>query len=372
MRIGLITTQYSPNYGALLQAYSLQEYMRSEFDADVEVIDYYPSHAQSFWDIYPKGRGFRHLARNLRLMVDRSAVAGKKRRMARNRQFVNEYLNCTRRCTNESDILALGRYDAYVCGSDQIWNLTRHNDPNWFLYFARLMDGVRKVAYAPSVADPIPESEKADVAKYLENLDAISVRESEDVAQIQPLTSKPVVDVCDPVFLRPADQWAQFGVSSGIDEPYIFCYFISPDESAVRAVSKVRALTGLKVVQANVNVRDKFHSEWNVLDAGPREFIGLIQGASYVCTNSFHASAFSIMFRNNLFIVPKKTANRRMGNLISTLGLPDLFATDDRISRLSDVTELTTDYGNCDVRQESWVSFSRRYLADALGRGAKE
>lgn len=365
MKVGLVTTQYSPNYGALLQAYSLQEYMRTVLGHDVHIIDYYPPHADSFWSLYPKGSGARHFARNACLFINRRIVKGKKRRLQNDKRFVDEYLRCTTRCRSEEDILALGQFDAYVCGSDQIWNLTRHNDPNWFLYFTRTLPGVLKIAYAPSVADPIPNDAKGDVKRYLSNLDAISVREAEDVRQIQPLTDKPVIDVCDPVFLRDSQEWSDFAVTKEKGAPFILCYFISPDDLAVRAVEAVRRLTGLRVVHLNVNVRDKFQSDTNILDADPREFIGLIRDAEIVCTNSFHASAFSIMFCKNLMIVPKRSANRRMENLLYHAGLPDLFMSKRKIETLT-VGDIETDYSSCSGFLDAWVEASKSYLTRSL------
>lgn len=41
--IGVITTQYSPNFGALLQTFTLKKFLRTlESVDDSEVIDYFP------------------------------------------------------------------------------------------------------------------------------------------------------------------------------------------------------------------------------------------------------------------------------------------------------------------------------------------
>ena len=77
--------------------------------------------------------------------------------------------------------------DALICGSDQIWNVSRHSELQdvWFLG----LDGngwkkPKRIAYAPSVADPIPEKMKSKIAKRLVDFTAVSVREFGDVEQV--------------------------------------------------------------------------------------------------------------------------------------------------------------------------------------------
>ena len=37
-------------------------------------------------------------------------------------------------------------------------------------------------------------------------------------------------------------------------------------------------------------------------ETGPQEFLGLINEAEYICTNSFHATVFSIIYKKKFFV----------------------------------------------------------------------
>ena len=61
----------------------------------------------------------------------------------------------------------------------------------------------------------------------------------------------------------------------------------------------------------------------NILNAGPSEFLSLITNASFIITNSFHGTAFSINFDVPFYTVvsEKKKNNNRMESLLDYVGL---------------------------------------------------
>lgn len=65
----------------------------------------------------------------------------------------------------------------------------------------------------------------------------------------------------------------------------------------------------------------------NINDAGPLEFISLIQHSASVICSSFHASAFSLIFRKPFYVFPLKGQNNssRMEDLLTTYGIYDRF-----------------------------------------------
>ena len=72
-------------------------------------------------------------------------------------------------------------YDAFICGSDQIWNIncTQGLVPEFFLEF--VSDSKKKIAYAPSMPAKVPDKYYKRIKKDVERLDAVSVRESETI-----------------------------------------------------------------------------------------------------------------------------------------------------------------------------------------------
>ena len=368
MKIGVITTQYSPNYGALLQTYALQHYLNREYgEGTAEVINYVPEHAKRFWKIFPSVSNIKSLALWIYLLMHPDFIKCKKKRFENFKNFIQENVKCSEAYYSFAELEQLdGKYDITICGSDQIWNILRHDDPAWFLYFTKKWKQTLKLAYAPSVADRIPSGHEDNLRKYLANLDYISVREDVDVDQLSQFTDKDIKHVCDPVFLLSKEEWESVIPSTRVSEPYILCYFISTGEFATKAVQKLRELTGLKVVHINVNIRDKFKSDYDLRDVSPFEFVSYVKNATFICTNSFHCTAFSVLFRKNFYVVAKKTANSRMQSLMKKTGLESRFIAENKLDSLT-TEDLVVDYSNNDKR-EIWFEESKQFLTGAIAR----
>jgi len=360
-KIGVITTQYAPNYGAVLQTFALQHFLKSIYEKNkVEVINYIPPHSNQFWNIYPSGSGIKNFLLKLYLICHPKFIFNKKKLFGKFKKFIKENVSCSKDYFTFDELEKTENfYDVLICGSDQIWNITRHDDPVWFLYFSKNWTSCKKIAYAPSIADQIPEGHEENLKKYLKNLDYISVRESSDVKQLKKYTDKKIEHVCDPVFLLSIEEWEKYLPDNDIKEPYILCYFISTGDMATDVVKKMKELTGLKVVHVNVNIRDKFSSDYDIRTASPFEFVNYIKNATYVCTNSFHCTAFSILFKKNFLIIPKQKANSRMESLIGKVGIDNRFITKERIPDLTQ-EKLKIDYSKYNMQQ--WISESKEYL----------
>lgn len=57
---------------------------------------------------------------------------------------------------------------------------------------------------------------------------------------------------------------------------------------------------------------------------GPLEFLDLVKNAEFIISNSFHATAFSIIFHKEFCVVKRKeNINTRMIDLLKEVGLED-------------------------------------------------
>lgn len=364
MNIGVITTQYSPNFGALLQTFALQTYLRSISDVKtVEAIDYFPPHAKNFWSVYSHKKDLKHLFHNLFLFFHQKNVRARKLQFDLFKNFIKEHIKCSKRYSAQTIGETRSCYDAFICGSDQIWNLTRHDDPIWFLYFTKGWNEKIKFSYAPSIADEIPEKCYANVQKYIDNLDAVSVRENVDVDQIKKITGRDVFHACDPVFLLSSEEWEKWIPERKILKPYILCYFISTGDYAVSVVEKLKKMTGLDVVNINVNARDRFNSDFDIRGCSPFEFVSYIKNATYICTNSFHCTAFSLIFKKNFIVVPKKTANSRMESLMQKANIGNRFIYPNQLTNLLE-SDLAVAYSQSNLNE--WIENSKKFILKGL------
>jgi len=367
MKVLTLTTQYVNNFGALLQCYALCKFINNQHDTECRVIQYYHEHSGDSWKIIKKPGGLRDVLKmvytlfNVRLTYD---LLSKQRKM---RRFLKEYIPVT-----ESQYYSLESIkanppiaDAYVCGSDQIWNMIRPIKGRLAYFLDFVPEGKKRISYAASIADPWTEEHINQIASSLAKFDAVSIREKGNLEQVKSIYPNATV-VIDPVFLLDRTDWDKIkNTEKCIEEPYILCYFLSVTEQMVKTVEKVRQLTGYKLVHLNINALDKFHSDVNIRAAGPRDFVGLISKASFVITNSFHCSAFSVIYRKDFIFCPKGNANERIVNLQEVFGLGNVMMSKEKLESLSK-EDLSVDYSNCDKLGGEFLEYSKKFLLDNI------
>lgn len=192
-------------------------------------------------------------------------------------------------------------YATVIVGSDQVW--LPSGLPTRFFNLLFVDDNVRKVAYASSfgVSD-IPSFQRKATGAYLERFYRIGVREQRGKEIVDSLSNQKAQVVADPTLLLNADEWCEEIKESkvSINEPYIFCYFLGKNMEARKATEKLKQQTGYKII--TLRHMDEFVPEDEQFGdeapyyVDPHDFLNYIKNATYVCTDSFHCTAFSIQF----------------------------------------------------------------------------
>lgn len=210
------------------------------------------------------------------------------------------------------------QYSTVIVGSDQVW--TPLSLPNKFFNLLFVDDSVKKVAYASSFGvSEIPEFQKKATGKYLDRFAYIGVREQRGKEIVDSLSHKTAQVVADPTLLLNRDEWEKEIEDSKVNEtePYIFCYFLGTNQDARKAVNELKAKTGLKIITIRhmdeyVPEDENFGDEapYNV---GPNDFVKYISKATYVCTDSFHCTAFSIQFHRDFMTFYRFASNNKAG-----------------------------------------------------------
>lgn len=309
-KVGLATC-FIDNYGACLQAYALQKKIE-ETGAECKIIQY----------IEPEGYKRKHNIRDAikanPLFLFAVRLFGYKPffkylNKSKFQAFRNKYLKFTPRYDTAEEVYKAGmEFDAYVCGSDQIWNpvLFDGNDPIYTLDF--VPDGKRRIAYAPSIGlSEFPKEHIEDFKNKIERFDFISVRESAGQAIVQQLTDKEVKVVLDPTLLLNDGDWSKIATSVKMKRPYIFCYLFGTRKYIGEFTEYVRRATKMDIVCIPLTEREEKSDYIKIYDAGPCEFLGLIRDAALVITDSFHATAFSINFNTPFYSLLRNEANER-------------------------------------------------------------
>lgn len=270
---------------------------------------------------------------------------------------------------NSNNIETLnGKYDIYVVGSDQVWNELYCDD---YFYFPEIKNP--KVAYAASVGrDNLTEKELKSIANKISDFKAVSVRESDLQEKLQKFARQEVELVCDPVFLNSKEFWIEHSVKPDIKEKYVLVYILGDDISAKKKAVSFAKQLGYKVVTIpNVNLAAHFSDvhgsdivKWSV---GPKEFLGLINNAECVLTDSFHCTAFSIIFQKNFYCFDRsggeKKMNSRLLSILNVIGMPERFID---INKTGHFAFNDIEYGSVGEKLCCYITKSEKWLKQAL------
>ena len=324
MNAAIITYQRAVNYGSALQAYALNRYI-NELGIHCETIDYRPRRQSDIYRLFEVPRSPMALARNMHSFL---CLRDLRTHQARFDEFLNDLvIQTVDTFTKSTDLEALdGHYDVYVTGSDQVWNpRTIDFDSSYLLSFGH--DKSRCLSYSPSLGAGTLPAEYHDLfRRELAGYRCLSVREKQGAAAISEVVGRAVSTVVDPVFLLDGQDWNCVGetASCTYDEDFIFGYFIGDVPGMREFADKLGEETGLKVITVYKNLRDLLHRTECHYDAGPKEFLWYVSHARYVVTNSFHATAFSIIYCRDFWTFvdgSSKAPGERIRNILGLVGL---------------------------------------------------
>lgn len=360
-KVGIITfSDFNTNFGSMLQSLAMKSFLEQR-GGEVKFIRYREFNSPGLMS--PRLR-FRDFLRRLYAVYRRKDLAGRARAFE---AFRKRFFSYTPLLTSSEALKRnLEPFDIYIAGSDQIWNVTCLGGVRspYFLDFAP-PEKIR-VAYAPSLGEyQLTEETKKVFERLLKNLDEISVREKQSVEQIQPLTEKKVHHVLDPVFLLDAEEWASLLPEPEERPPYILCYFTRRNPANRKLVSLVREKLDLPVINVSDNMIYLGKTSHRHMTAGPLEFLSLVKNARLLIGNSFHLTAFSIIFDKPLLLLGTQFNRNRVMTILDLVGGGKNFLCGDEIEHCDPDAALARKYDHRPLRE--LIRYSRDYLTRAVG-----
>lgn len=365
MKICTITCHDVYNVGASLQAYALQTYLKS-LGHDVKIIDYKPDYLSKHYRLDVVGnpkydKPFVREAYLLAKLPGRLHVLPRKKAFD---SFTAKHLDLTRRYASNEELKAdPPEADVFFAGSDQIWNPLFPNgkDPAFYLDFA--LYGIR-ASYAASFAvDEFPKELHDVTAQYLHRLHHIAVRERSGLSVLKSLGIQNATTVLDPVFLLERAQWeAMAEKPERCEKPYLLVYDFDNSPAVRKLAERIAAERGLHIY----SVFKLPYAERCFPLCGPETFLSLMQNAAFVLSNSFHATAFSVIFEKEFAVVERtEKINTRMRDFTAMLGLSDHMVTAE--TEIPDGTDWTA------VRRclKDEIDHAKAYIDEALRDGER-
>lgn len=335
--IGIVTLNDYTNYGNRLQNYALTKLIESE---GFNVFNGIRVYTKEDWVADTHCIPIRILKTLIPFALIKSRlrnvepdVSGEM--IKRKENFVNFTKKYT---TILEPIITSTRRDAYkvliensigyfISGSDQVWNPSCGGSGLEFLTFAPER---KRLSFAASIGiDEIPQELALFYAQKLREMHYISVREGRGAEIVKKLTGRDADVTLDPTLLLSQENWLKVIRKPNIclEKKYICTYFLGELPNAVYHFAETK---GLRIYKLNSL------DEKNLYTIDPAEFLYMIQNATYVLTDSFHAVAFSLKFNKDFYVFDRKQDGvssmfSRIETLTKRFGLENRIQNRDRI-----------------------------------------
>ena len=343
--IGILTFHDAANYGAVLQAYALCTFVSRTVGTDAKIIDYHCEKIVRASSLKAQLRSSNPLKHIVKCIV----MGGKLKETLKGfEKFRNDYFHLSPKSYGPSTRFEIGDdFDVIIVGSDQVWNAAlTGSDFTYLLDFCS--EKVNKLSYAASIGD-IPKDEKTILMlkKYLSSFNHISAREYSMAQWIQGTLGLKCSINIDPVLLIPSRQWAEMTQNDHFEGKYVLCYNVQDStlmKDYIEIAKTIAKKNGWKVKYLSTNGHLKNRKGIEIENAAtPSRFLSLIQHAEYVVTDSFHGTAFSILFHRNFYVASNVKRIDRIRDLLSLTSLSD---------RMIDANS----FGNyCSVKSSTWA-----------------
>ncbi len=386
-KTAIVSCYFQPNYGSVLQAYATQMALDRLGQANETIcIDglrdeirrkklLYFAKASLTSDILLSKAGM--AASRLRRKIPGSDYGKmiRARRLAF-QKFQDSHFRLSDRYGSRPELrdACRDKYSAVLVGSDQLWLPANIAADYYTLSF--VPEEINTIAYATSFGQAdLPRKIRKDAAGFLPAIRHIGVRERSGQKLVRRLCGRKVPVVADPTLLFTAEDWDSLRQDRPAAEgSYIFCYFLGNNPAHRDFASRLSQETGSRIV-ALTHVDEYVHSDNGYADetpwdTGPAEFLDLIRNADWVCTDSYHCTVFSMLYKRRFFSFRRysrktvQSTNSRLDTLLDQCGLTERLLTGKE--EIPSCTDLIIDFDRVHRRIDRLREYSWQYLKDAL------
>lgn len=325
MKIDIVTLHRAQNYGSVLQTFALQKQIE-ELGHQASILDYYPERYTNKGLLKRLKNKSSRFKNPLVLLIAKLLIYPSYLRKGIQFNKFMHYLNLEKPsfATNEEGMGRFTDADAYCAGSDQIWNSHWNEGVEKALFLDFVPKGKLCFSYAASIGlSNIPSNEIDETKLLLDKFEFLSLREDKGVELVRELGRTDAVQCLDPTLLMSKEEWSQYADDSYNGKEYVLTYNLHHDSEIDKCAKAIASKFHLQIRNISYNWHDIVrhgHLDWCPTVEG---FLGLIKNAKYVVADSFHATAFSIIFEKPFVVITPKVASSRLSSLLKMLELDD-------------------------------------------------
>ena len=358
MNVGIVTQPLVANYGGFLQNYAMQKALEkigcNPITLDIE------THLNTSYSGY-----LRYIAS---LFVKRTFKGGTQsyphywqKRPKVFDDFVKKNIKATSKVKKYSGNLVKDyQLDCLLVGSDQVWRPKFNVFPeDMYLAFASDKQ-VRRVAYAASFGVDNWEygAKLTETCRILaQKFDAISVREVSGIGLCKEHLQVDATKVLDPTLLNDATLYNELcKIIPKTEEKYVAIYALGLSGKAKQEIEKFAQANGMST---------KFFTLDADFNLTVPEWISMIRDASFVITDSFHGTAFSIIYNKDFYsIINKSRGTSRFESILKDFGLNGRLL--DSTQPVFPKEKETIDWQKVNEKREEMKKTSMAFLCKAL------
>lgn len=363
-KIRTITFHHAYNFGSVLQAYALQEFVRSMAEVDYQIINFYTDFQEKLYGVLNPFDCCKNMVKNA---IALPYVRQLRERHEKFDEFLASECSLTERYKTLEQLEAANvEADYFISGSDQLWNVRSQDFSD--AYYLPFVKCGRKCSYAASFG-PLKinwaEYDKEKYARLLSEYQYISVRENGSAENIKMLLSDEAEVNVDPTLLLSEEQWRKIESDADYnDGEYILLYCLEPSKEQLAMAEAISERLKLPIVITRYNNKnDMFNRFVKRYNAGPRDFLSYIDHAKLVLTSSFHGTAFSLIY-GKPFYAFNGMADNRISNILRATGQEERSI--DSMADVGSVTITSPDKSKIQGIINSEIEKSRRYLEECL------
>jgi len=365
MKIGILTYHRAHNYGAMLQAYALKQFLLN-LHHEVEIIDYWPkAHQQAYAIVqWPKkNASLRKLAMDF--IAYTITFIRRTIRHAKFEQFAHYYLALPHQIRYCDPTQIQYTYDLVIIGSDQIWRNYNSDHTylghDWVYFGSGIPNSVRCIAYAASMGILKNTSDEAtSIKNYLRKFQSVMVRETSLQTYLQTLTIPSTV-VCDPTLLISREQWySLLPTNRYCNKKYVLFYELLERADLRQQAYEFANNNHCDLIILTARVHPIPHCGVKQMES-PLSFLHAIRDAEYVIATSFHGTAFSIIFEKDFIVTGLGDNHTRITSLLQKVNLMDRYHENTIPSAITSIN-----YNDIKAPKLQYIQDSTKQLQNAL------
>lgn len=297
----------SNNYGAVLHTYAFQQYL-DKVGINNVIVDYRPPQ-RPFIKAKKiiKTKGWSFWFRSLKF-----------------KSFFKKYYRITDRTYNYDSLIHIDNISRFVCETDVTWSFSKKYgfDKGFFCDFNN-MKYKDNVAYSVDFGSKLFTPEAEEEIKYLaKNFKYISIRNVFKKDYLQNILNRNDIRiVADSVFLLDREDYMKIAKFPKMKKKYVLVYnCVENNEELLKTAKEFAQKNNLEVMELSL-FKDNKTIEKKILTASVEEFLGYVDRAEYIFTNSYHGICFSVLFNKQFYAFARTGNSEKIQSVLESFGL---------------------------------------------------